>query len=122
MNLVKKTYVLTKKGNQFEIDLPAKRIICPTCDGKGSHVNRAIDGHGLGAEDFDDPDFAESYFAGHYDVRCEECDGEKIILEIDWDRLTPKMQERVDRQIESDRADDGEARHWDRVARHLEGY
>jgi hypothetical protein len=72
-------------GIEFvDVLLPAKRVVCPQCDGTGKHVNPAIDGHGLSAEDFaEDPDFAESYFSGDYDVCCETCNGSNIIDEVD---------------------------------------
>lgn len=59
-------------------------VVCPVCDGRGSHVNPAVDSHGLSADDFaDDPDFAESYFAGVYDVRCAGCAGRRVVPEPD---------------------------------------
>lgn len=57
---------------------PRKYIwtICDCCRGAGKHVNPSVDGHGLSREDFDqDPDFAEAYFSGGYDVSCAECGG-----------------------------------------------
>ena len=57
-------------------------IICPACSGNGTHTNPNIDAHGLSAEDFaDDPDFAEDYFSGTYDVRCSACGGSGKIRE-----------------------------------------
>lgn len=54
--------------------------VCPLCDGRGKHVNPSIDSNGLTADDFDeDPDFAEGYFGGAYDVRCNLCQGEKVV-------------------------------------------
>lgn len=51
-------------------------IICPTCEGEGKTVNPNIDAHGLTGEDFaEDPDFAEDYFSGVYDIQCRCCDG-----------------------------------------------
>lgn len=51
-------------------------IICPACRGEGKTVNPAIDAHGLTREDFaEDPDFADEYMAGTYDVRCAACSG-----------------------------------------------
>ena len=48
-----------------EIELPVKMAVCPRCDGKGTHVNPAIDGHGISPEEFrDDPEFGEAYFRG----------------------------------------------------------
>ena len=62
----------------------AHYVVCNVCDGRGSHVNRAIDGNGISAQEFaDDPDFAEAYFDGVYDVVCEACGGLRVCLEPD---------------------------------------
>lgn len=51
-------------------------IICPACHGEGTCVNPNIDANGLTAEDFaEDPDFAEEYRSGTYDVSCAACNG-----------------------------------------------
>jgi hypothetical protein len=64
--------------------------VCPRCEGRGKHVNPAIDGHGLSAEDFDqDPDFREDYFSGVYDVPCYECKGDRVVKVPNWLALTP---------------------------------
>jgi len=84
----------SKCGNTefINILLPSKRVVCPQCDGTGKHVNPAIDGHGLSADDFaEDPDFAESYFSGVYDVRCELCNGNNVIDEVDEERCKTKL-------------------------------
>lgn len=61
--------------------LKAKFEVCPTCEGKGSHVNPSIDSHGLSAEDFaEDPDFREDYMNGTYDVPCAECGGKRVVM------------------------------------------
>lgn len=58
--------------------------VCGTCNGRGSYVNPSIDSHGLSREDFDDdPDFAEDYFRGVYDVACNECGGARVVPAID---------------------------------------
>jgi hypothetical protein len=58
--------------------------VCGTCGGKGRHVNPSIDAdHGITAEEFaDDPDFAEDYFGGVYDVTCHECGGKRVVPEL----------------------------------------
>ena len=59
---------------------------CSQCGGKGSMVNPSIDCGGISAQDFaEDPDFADAYFSGHYDVQCSACrgTGEEHILEHD---------------------------------------
>jgi len=74
----------TAEGDEVEIALPARYEVCETCEGRGQHVNRAIDGNGLSREDFDeDPDFEEAYFRGDYDVACEECKGRTTVLVVD---------------------------------------
>lgn len=51
-------------------------VICFTCRGDGHVVNPSIDGCGLSAEDFhEDPDFAEDYMSGAYDIVCRTCGG-----------------------------------------------
>jgi predicted methyltransferase len=73
-------------GEEVEYTLPARFGVCPTCNGKGHHVNPAIDCNGLTSEDFeDDPDFRESYFSGAYDQTCNECGGKRVVLEVDED-------------------------------------
>jgi hypothetical protein len=55
-------------------------VVCPLCEGKGSHVHPDIDSHGIGAEEFyDDPDFAEDYYKGTYDVPCYQCKGRRVV-------------------------------------------
>ncbi len=64
--------------------LPARRVLCPRCDGEGKHVNPAVDEGGLTREDFDnDPGFEEAYFSGVYDVVCYQCKGKHWVLEVD---------------------------------------
>ena len=54
--------------------------VCPHCEGRGTHVNRAVDGNGISAQEFaDDPEFADAYFSGMYDVMCDTCNGKRVI-------------------------------------------
>lgn len=98
----------------IEVDLPAHRIVCDRCRGKGTHVNPNIDGHGLSSDDFDnDPDFRESYFNGDYDVHCHECKGNRVIDVVNYDALSPKMKRRFDAFLDQQAADEREAA-WER--------
>jgi len=57
-------------------------VACPTCRGSGTHVNPAVDGNGLTAEDIDElggDDFMEDYLGGVYDVICDECRGLRVV-------------------------------------------
>ncbi len=88
-----------------EQEIPIRWEVCGTCEGKGSHVNPGIDAHGLSREDFDeDPDFAEDYFSGRYDVQCNECDGRRVVPVPDEERATKEQIEAVESLIQ-DRID-----------------
>lgn len=82
---------MTRGGRNVVLTFPAKPVVCYRCRGTGRHVNPGIDGHGLGPEDFEDEDFREAYFSGAYDVVCHECKGERVVLEIDEERLSRKQ-------------------------------
>lgn len=89
----------------------AKYEVCPTCRGKGSHVNRAIDGNGLTREDFDEnPGFFEDYMSGVYDVPCEECNGLRVVLVADQEYMEqndPHTLELYNKYLEQKNIDDG---------------
>ena len=62
------------------LTLPARMEVCDLCDGTGKVVNPSIDAGGLTQDDFDrDPDFAEEYFSGAYDIGCGQCNGSNVI-------------------------------------------
>jgi hypothetical protein len=76
-------------------------MICPICDGDGTHVNPSIDAHGLSREDFDDdPDFAEDYMRGVYNVACQTCGGSGKIRRSEWkDRKQALREAAEDRRL-----------------------
>lgn len=81
------------------VTLPVAYSVCPTCEGRGKHVNPSIDCNGLTAEDFaEDPDFAEDYFRGNYDVDCYGCHGQRVVAEIDDARTPQAVREAIARQ------------------------
>lgn len=76
-------------GNERTLTLPTRWEICGTCRGEGTHA------HGIGAitatewaEDWDADERAD-YLAGHYDRRCEDCDGSGKVRTVDEDRADP---------------------------------
>lgn len=76
--------------------IPVKYELCETCRGKGTVVNPNIDRQGLSREDFDeDPDFAEDYFSGAYDIACNECNGERVALVVDEEKATKEQQQAI---------------------------
>jgi hypothetical protein len=84
--------------SHLPIVVPVVWSVCWTCDGNGRHVNPSIDGNGLSREDFeDDPDFAEDYRRGVYDVTCSECGGKRVSPALDRDRCDPRTLERAEK-------------------------
>lgn len=74
--------------DEMLVEFPFTYEVCSLCGGKGTHVNPSIDAHGISADEFaEDPDFAEEYFSGAYDVACYECGGKRVVPEIDESRL-----------------------------------
>lgn len=93
-----------------EATLPVKFVVCPTCDGRGTHVNPSIDAHGITAEEWDrdwDDEEREAYLSGRYDVPCYECKGANVVPEVDERRADPAVVKLLDDQrasaAESDR-------------------
>lgn len=75
--------------------MKTKWKICSVCRGDGKVVNPNIDAHGLTAEDFyDDPDFAENYRSGSYDITCAACHGSGKMRPGDLERLREAAEDR----------------------------
>jgi hypothetical protein len=82
-------------------------LICPVCDGEGKTVNPDIDANGLTREDFDeDPDFAEDYRSGLYDITCAACNGQRVVKR---QRLRQLEQAAEDRRLAARENGDFEA-------------
>jgi hypothetical protein len=95
---------LIDDDEESEHEVPIKFEVCETCDGAGTHVNPSVDSNGLTAADFaEDPDFAEDYISGAYDVQCYECGGHRVVPVIDEERLNDEQKEllkKLDKQNE----------------------
>ena len=78
------------EGETMDVELPTRWEICERCDGDGTHVNEAIDGNGITAqewaENWDDDD-REAYLRGEYDVRCTECGGSGKVRVVDLEQI-----------------------------------
>lgn len=85
-----------------ELQLPGRYVVCGGCSGKGTHVNRAIDGNGLSDELADDPDFMEAYMAGVYDVTCETCKGLRVVVQSAEETWTPEQRSAYADQLRSE--------------------
>lgn len=117
-----KADVLTRRGTWFEVELPATRIVCPACKGDGTELYGGLKGAAFSPGEME-PEFAEAYFGGAYDVPCSNCRGQRVIDIVDEEKLTPKMAERYWRAVEykrdEDAADEAERRHFERASRGL---
>lgn len=91
--------VVTEDGE--EIQLPTRYEVCGRCHGTGTHVNPAIDGHGISAEEMYElgDEFIEDYCRGVYDIRCEECHGERVVAVLDEERCTPEQVAAYERHL-----------------------
>jgi hypothetical protein len=91
---------------------PADRspwVICTLCRGEGHHVNPSIDAGGLSADDMnDDPDFAEGYRRGDYDVSCARCGGSGKVREAELAAIHEREHANAQRRREAAR-EDGDA-------------
>lgn len=75
-------------GAEYEDQLPLHWVVCPTCGGRGTHVNPSIDAGGLTGDDlYDDPDFFEDYRSGLYDQVCSTCHGRTTVQDVDVSQL-----------------------------------
>jgi hypothetical protein len=96
------TYV-DDEDEERELKLPAVFEVCDLCGGRGKHVNPGVDAGGISQEDFyDDPDFAEDYFGGMYDVPCYRCGGKNVEPVVDMAQLS-RDQQALWNKIQSDR-------------------
>lgn len=78
-----------------------KYIVCPHCEGEGVITNPEVDGNGITAEQFEeDPDFADNYFSGVYNVTCPACSGLRVTTRKEWNAFIKKSHEdREDRLV-----------------------
>ncbi len=90
-------------GEIHEVIVKVCYEVCPTCHGKGKHVNPSIDCNGLSSEDFyEDPDFRDEYFGGMYDVTCFECHGKNVVPCLDRNNNDPSVIKMIDDKLEQD--------------------
>ena len=57
---------------------PIKYELCPQCEGSGRMVNRALSVWTESARD-EDPEGFENMLHGHYDVKCDRCNGLRVV-------------------------------------------
>lgn len=86
--------------------LPLKMEVCPTCQGRGTHVNPSIDAGGITDDDDIWDDYNEDgeslYTSGAYDMTCGTCHGRNVVPSIDRRAADKKVLEIWDEKSEED--------------------
>lgn len=93
--------------NDEEHELPARWRVCGTCDGRGTHVNPSVDGHGIGAEEWErdwSDEEREGYFRGDYDVTCYECKGRTTVMAVDRESCDPELYKKYQEHLREERS------------------
>ena len=85
-----------------ELELPMKYEVCPVCEGKGKHVNPAIDAGGLSEEMMEDEEFLDGYAGGVYDVPCNRCEGKRVVPVVNWDALSDEERKAYEAQLDDE--------------------
>lgn len=77
--------------------------ICPCCEGSGATSSHLGDVTNWLANECDH-DEREAYFAGHYDLPCDGCEGAGKVMYPDFAKMTPAIAAayRLDRKIDAD--------------------
>jgi len=83
---VDEVYLETFSVNDLIELLPNKWIVCPRCEGKGTHLRPGMEGVAYSMEEFN-RDFSyeerQAYFNGGYDIQCQTCNGRTTVKDID---------------------------------------
>jgi len=95
-------------GDDYHAEVPCHYEVCDLCSGSGSTVNPSIDCNGISSQEFaDDPEFAEEYFSGAYDITCPSCKGNRVAPAITAgsvrDEVLDLIREQQNSQSEWDR-------------------
>lgn len=81
-----------RHGGETKITVPAKYEVCHECDGTGRVLCDGLRGVAFSSDEMhEDPDFAEGYFRGDYDVHCDVCKGKRVELAPDEEKLTKRQ-------------------------------
>lgn len=82
------------QGDEQEGEIPARYEVCTRCGGEGKYTNPNVDGHGITSDEWEhewSEDEREAYLSGAYDVPCEVCNGDRVVLVPDESRADRAM-------------------------------
>lgn len=103
------------EGNKVEIDFPEKFEVCHNCEGHGMHLTPGMRDHAYTIEEFNesfDEDEQAEYFkrGGRYDVTCQVCKGQRVVLAIDESKCDASELASYNQYLEEKAQDDYEDR------------
>ncbi len=81
--------IIDDDGDEIDVVVPGKFEVCSRCEGTGKHDHPAFSNGFTQEEMSEDPEFAEEYRAGRYDVTCQKCQGVRVVCVADEDKCTP---------------------------------
>ena len=93
-----------------EVWVDAHYEVCSACRGRGFYVNPAIDSNGITEDEMYElgDDFREDYMRGVYDVVCDGCDGRRVELVADPDKIDAETMKKIDAGADADNAYEAE--------------
>lgn len=103
---------LESLGSSSTVGCESKFEVCPTCNGRGTHVSPSIDSGGITMSEWAewDPEERDYYMSGRYDVTCFECHGKNVIQVLEYDTKNKlynwccaRLEEYYEAQYESSR-------------------
>jgi hypothetical protein len=100
-------------GEHILLLLPSHKIVCPCCGGEGNHFRSDLDENALlqGIQDDGDYESLDAYHRGGFNQRCTNCNGFRVVDEIDWEYFQSKHP-----------AEAQEIREWEREERESRRY
>lgn len=92
-----------EEGEEISFVLPLKMEVCPTCQGRGTHVDPSVDAGGYYDDGDDCDEYGENlYFSGAYDVVCRTCHGKNVVAGIDRHMAEKEVLKVWDKKSEDD--------------------
>lgn len=84
-----------------DIEVPSRFVVCPRCQGHGTHDcwDEGMTGEEMAEQS---PSFFKDYMSGVYSVRCTRCDGRRVVESIDRPRVDAGLLARIDQQDAED--------------------